>query len=127
MAKEVESRPMAAAPRSKVLSFMAVSLWRYGVPGGIAQLRTMTSSNGYSLRIQRILQAGQGFACLDQVRREDSNEETAVFRCGNRRRRGQRCGYGIPDAGHRAVGKSQLAHDLVVPQFARHPVRGGQA
>jgi len=28
MAKEVESRPMAAAPKSKVLSFMTVSLWR---------------------------------------------------------------------------------------------------
>src|SRR3569623_316331 len=116
MAKEVESRPMAAAPRSKVLSFMAVSLWRYGVPGGIAQLRTMTSSNGYSLRIQRILQAGQGFACLDQVRREDSNEETAVFRCGDRRQRGQPCGGVLSGPGAGTIGQGQLAHDLVVPQ-----------
>src|SRR3569623_2517592 len=107
MAKEVESRPMAAAPRSKVLSFMAGSLWRYGVPGGIAQLRTMTSSNGYSLRIQRILQAGQGFACLDQFAWEESYEETAVFRCGDRRGRRQRGSCGIPDAGHCADGQGQ--------------------
>ena len=34
---QLAAAPMAAAPKSKVLSFMTVSLWRYGVPGGIAQ------------------------------------------------------------------------------------------
>src|SRR3569833_311942 len=100
---------MAAAPRSTVLSFMTVSLWRYGVPSGIAQSSTMTALRGYSLRIQRILQAGQGFACLDQIAWEESNEETAVFRRGDRRRHGQCCGCGVSAAGARAIGQGELA------------------